>query len=90
MTLSASTASVTATAASVIVTAEGNAMKPTSAIIKVPSGGTTIYIGNSAVDSSDGFPIAATEAVEVNVTEGEDVYAVADSGGQAVNLLIRS
>lgn len=49
---------------------------PMAAIIKVPSGAGTIYLGQTGVTTAGGFPLAAGESLEVDMVN-EALYAVA-------------
>lgn len=52
----------------------GNANVPASIIVKVPTGGATLYLGGAQVDATDGFPVAAGESFAVDSVT-EDIYA---------------
>lgn len=73
-----------ATTATALATADSSVY---SLLIKVPSGGATVYIGSSAVTTSTGFPVAAGEAYAFDLDAAETVYGVVASGTQAVNVL---
>ncbi len=79
---------VSAEAVSVGTTATAlNDGTPGRVIVAVPTGGSTVYVGGSDVDATDGFPLAADAQVEITVESGEIVYAVVASSTQAVNVL---
>lgn len=71
-----------------LLSAAGDASYQQSAVIKVPTGGTTIYVGDSDVDTTNGFPVAAGESLSVDLV-GSEVYAVVTTGTQAVNVFRR-
>lgn len=43
-----------------------------------------VYVGGSAVDSTDGFPLAAGEAITLFVQDLADVYLDVDTNGEGV------
>lgn len=45
----------------------GNVAYPTSGVIRNPSGSQTVYLGGPAVDTTDGWPLAAGEDLEVDM-----------------------
>ena len=47
----------------------------------------TIYVGGSAVDSTDGTAIAVDEAFSIDLSAGDSLYAVAASGTPTVKVL---
>ncbi len=65
----------------------GNVSYPSSALVKVPSGSGTIYLGGSAVTAATGFPLAAGEGLEVDMVN-EALYAIA-TVTTTVNILRR-
>lgn len=59
-------------------------------LIKNPAGGSTIYVGSSTVTASgaaQGIPIAAGEAISLEVRQGVTVYAIVAAATQDVNIL---
>ncbi len=76
-------ASVTSTAAQLWPASGSPAgAKPgISVLIKNPStNDEAVYIGNSDVDSTDGFPLAVGESVRLQIF-GQSVWAVAETAG---------
>lgn len=55
--------------------------------IKVPTGGATVYLGGSDVDTTNGYPIAGGETMAVDLEPREAAYLVVAAGSQAVNVL---
>ena len=55
---------------------DGTVAYPASALVKVPAGSGTVYVGGSTVSAATGFPLAAGEALEVDMVN-EALYAVA-------------
>lgn len=50
-----------------------------------------IYIGDSSVSTATGFPLAAGEAVTLDVNNRESIlYAISASGGQSVAWIVLS
>lgn len=62
---------------------------PGRVIVSVPTGGVTVYLGGSDVDTSTkGFPVAAGDPrVTVLVDAGEILYGRVASATQSVNVL---
>lgn len=57
-------------------------------VIRAKSGNTdSIYVGASDVDSTDGFPLAAGEAITLNVRDLADVYVDAAVNGEGVHYI---
>lgn len=48
----------------------------------------SVYLGDSAVASSDGFELAAGEAAAIDLETGEVLYAIAASGTVTVHKLV--
>jgi hypothetical protein len=53
----------------------------------------TVYVGNSdvtanAADATDGFPLAAGEALFVSVNDPSKVYVIGSASGQTVFFLV--
>lgn len=59
-----------------------------TAVIKVPSGGATVFIGDLNVTTASGFPLAAGESLslEINLSDGA-VYGIVASGSQDVHII---
>lgn len=58
------------------------------AIVKVPSGGATIYVGAADVTSEEGFPVAGGESLRLSEVPADAMpYAVVESDTQAVSVL---
>lgn len=64
-----------------------NVAYPMAAIVKVPSGAGTIYLGHSAVTASNGFPLAAGESIEIDMVN-DGLFAVATTT-TTINVLRR-
>lgn len=81
-------ASKTTVAATPTLVAEGGAsVSPLHVTLRVPSGGSTVYLGNEAVTSTDGFPLAADESITV-ILQSEPLYARTASGTQDINVIV--
>ncbi len=52
-----------------------------------PTGGNTVYIGNSDVTSSNGFALPKDEMHEVWLPETDKLYAVVASGSETLYVL---
>ncbi len=80
-------------AAKVSVTAEATALHPGSALpqdvmLKVATASSTVYLGGSDVDSTDGFPLATADGVRIlRILPGEVLYAITASGSVDVSVL---
>lgn len=79
---------VTVTGSATQIAAGGVRGNPRVATIRVPAGGTTIYLGDATVSASTGFPLAAGESITIPLV-GETLWAVG-SGSQPINVLIGS
>lgn len=43
-----------------------------------------IYVGNSAVSTSNGYPLSADQSVQVSANDQSDVWVVSDAATQSV------
>ena len=86
MAVSAAAVSV-GTTATLLSTAETDFVGGAAFAVKVPSGGATVFVGASGVNTSAGFPLAAGETLLVDLDAGESLYGVVASGTQLVNVL---
>lgn len=71
---------------------EGPGMTGGIVIIKVPSGGLTVYVGGFDVTADTtagtaGFPVLAGESLSVPYSPGESIYGRVASSTQSVNVL---
>jgi hypothetical protein len=67
----------------------GTAMSPDHVIITVPSGGSTVYVGDATVNTSTlGFPVVAG-GVFTWPMSSESIYGIVASGTQVVTLAER-
>ena len=66
---------------------EGDVSYPTSAVLRVPASGQTVYLGGPAVDTT-GFPLAAGETLEIDMV-GDILYGVTATTSQTVYVLRR-
>ena len=48
----------------------------------------TIHIGNSGVTSSNGYLLDNGDEVRLTLMEGEDLYAITDSGTGTLHILV--
>lgn len=60
----------------------------TTAVIKNTDASITVYLGDSGVDSADGFPLLGGETLVIELGPDDDVWAVAASGTPAVSILL--
>lgn len=58
-----------------------------SVLVKVPTGGSTVYVGASDVTTATGYPVAAGEAIAFDLGKNDALYGRVASGTQAVNVL---
>ena len=81
--------SVTSTAAKVIdADALGTVNKPYTALIKNPSGGVTVYLGGSNVDTSNNsYQLAAGDIISIDFVHNS-LWGVVASTTQALSVLI--
>jgi hypothetical protein len=86
MAITAASVSVGTTAV-LLSAGEGDAQVGSSVAVAVPSGGSTVYLGDNTVTSAAGFPLAAGSSFSVDLNQGESLYGVTASGTQAVNVL---
>lgn len=56
-------------------------------LVKVPTGGATVYVGGAGVTTGAGFPVAAAEAVAFDLTPGDVLYGIVAADTQAVNVI---
>ena len=47
-----------------------------------------IYVGNSAVTSSNGYLLDNGDEIRLSLTEGEDLWAVSGSGSGTLHVLV--
>lgn len=66
----------------------GSTAYPTGALLKSATGNGTVYIGGVDVTSSNGFPLSAGEALEVDLVN-EIIYAVATTTVSATLYVLR-
>ena len=81
--MKAKTVDVTTTAT--VVSQGGTATVPKTVTLSVPTGGTTIYLGNETVTVATGFPLAADQSITLHLV-AETLYARATST-QTINVL---
>lgn len=78
---------ITLTTAAVRLCAGGTQEEPRSVLVKVPTGGSTVYVGGPGVTSAAGFPVEARETYSADVVGADnDVWGLVASGTQAVNI----
>jgi hypothetical protein len=56
-------------------------------LLRVPAGGVTVYVGGADVTTATGYPVAAGDALALDLAENEVVYGVVASSTQAVNVI---
>jgi oxalate decarboxylase/phosphoglucose isomerase-like protein (cupin superfamily) len=73
------------TTSSVVVTSTNHEER---VLVKNSDATITVYVGGtSAVDSTDGFPVAAGESITLTLGSGEELHAVAASGTPSINVI---
>lgn len=87
MAVLAASVTVATTATLLTGTDSGGVTSGQSILVKVPTGGATVYLGSSAVTTTVGFPVAAGEAYAFDLGANETLYGVVATGTQAVNVL---
>lgn len=77
-----------ATTATALNAAESVGSDLVSVLVKVPTGGATVYVGPSDVTTASGFPVAAGESMEFPyLGRAERVYGIVAASTQNVNVL---
>lgn len=71
-----------------LIASGGTGISPDNVVISVPAAGATVYLGDAAVTTAAGFPVAA-EGVFTWPMAGESIYGIVASGTQAVNVAER-
>lgn len=62
-----------------------------SLAIKAPTGNTdTVYIGDSSVTTTNGFPLEAGDGIELQPTDVANVYVDADSSGDGIRWIMEA
>lgn len=56
-------------------------------LIKVPSGGTEVFVGGPDVTSATGFSVAAGEVLPLDLRKSDRLYAITASGSSTVHVL---
>lgn len=87
MAVAHSNPTVTATAAA-LNGPESDFTGGASIAVKVPVGGSTVYVGGPGVTAATGYPVTAGEAVYLDLDPAERLYAVT-AASQVVNVLAR-
>ncbi len=64
------------------------ALNTQSVCVKVPAGGSTVFLGDSTVTAITGFPVAAGEAFcdDIDLSKGQ-LFGIVAAGTQDVHLL---
>lgn len=86
MTVLAASVTVAATATLLSSGTDDNAYGH-SVLLKVPTGGATVFLGGAGVTAAAGFPAAAGEPYTFDLAPGDALYGIVASGSQAVNVL---
>jgi hypothetical protein len=77
-------------AATLLTAVEADAISGSAVTVRVPSGGSTVYLGGATVDDTGanaGFAVASGEALSIDLDPGESLYGVVASGSQTVHVL---
>lgn len=77
---------VQTTATLILDGTSGSSVYERAAIVSVPSGGQTVFLGGPDVDATNGFPMAAGTSIELQVVN-EGLYGIVGASTQAVNVL---
>lgn len=56
-------------------------------MVRVPDGGSNLWVGGADVSSSNGFAVLAGEILTFDVVAGDTLYMIADSATVQVQLL---
>lgn len=72
------------TSVTVVLDATGDAL---SGIVRVPSGGVAVFLGDAAVATGDGYELPPGEALSLDLDRGERAYGVVATGSQEVHTL---
>ena len=56
-------------------------------LVKVPTGGTEVFVGGSDVTAATGFSVAAGEVLPLDLRKQDRLYAITASGSSAVHVL---
>lgn len=86
MAVSSAPVTVTTTA-TLLSAAETDGDARLSLLLKVPTGGATVFLGGSGVTTATGFPAAAGEPYAFDLAPGDALYGIVAASTQAVNVL---
>jgi hypothetical protein len=74
------------TSPTLIATSSGTSLTdPNTAVVN--SASTTIFVGGSGVDTTDGTPIHVNGSLAIDLYPGDELYAVASAGTPTVKVL---
>lgn len=77
---------VTVASTATLIASGGTRMSPDHVIISVPTGGSTVYLGDASVNTSTlGFPVVAGASFTWPMA-GESIYGIVASSTQTVNV----
>lgn len=77
---------VTVTTSATLIASGGSRMAPDHVIITVPTGGSTVYLGDASVNTSTlGFPVTAGSVFTWPLAS-ESIYGIVASGTQTVTI----
>lgn len=79
--------SITVTSSATELAASGTPLADRRTLCIFNNSSVTIYIGDSGVTTSTGFPLGAGAAMYLDVSDDVDVYAIAASGSNNVRIL---
>lgn len=89
--MAVTTSAVTVTTGATAILARNNGRR--SAIIHVPTGGSTVYVGGSDVTTSNGLPVEAGNSLSLSQGDSHDqtpryeYYGIVAASTQAVRVL---
>jgi hypothetical protein len=90
MAVSATKPTIAATA-TVIFTSQAKVTGKSRALVILisnPTGGQTVYLGDSGVTVGAGFPLLTGTSIELTIQGGESVYGIVSATTQVVNVLV--
>ena len=77
------------TSATLLAAKGGDVGYPQAVLVSNPTGGATVFLGGSTVNTTQGFPLLAGAAVSVDAS-GEELYGIVAASTQDVNVLKRT
>lgn len=79
---------VTVTTSPTLIASGGATVSPDDAVLYVPTEGATVYIGDAAVTTATGFPVAAGGEFTWPL-RGDSIYGIVAASTQAIHVAER-